>query len=85
MYGLCLFYSYFKFHPNSKVLLMHFQLQVADILSVLWRVLEPMLYAFIGAEIDVRVLDIPTVTWGVAVIMGALAVSILSGRSTKNA
>lgn len=50
------------------------QTQVTDILSVLWRVLEPMLYAFIGADVDVRVLDIPTVTWGMAVIMGALLV-----------
>lgn len=51
------------------------QTQVADVFSVVWRVLEPMLYAFIGAEIDVTTLDLTTVSWGAALIMGALIVS----------
>lgn len=51
------------------------QTQVVDVFSVVWKVLEPMLYAFIGAEIDVTVLDLDTVLWGVALILGALVVS----------
>ncbi|XP_046681985.1 sodium/hydrogen exchanger 9B2-like isoform X2 [Homalodisca vitripennis] len=51
--------------------------QVADVFSILWRILEPMLYAFIGAEIDLTILDLHTVTWGAAVITGALLVRLV--------
>ncbi|XP_054283268.1 sodium/hydrogen exchanger 9B2-like isoform X2 [Macrosteles quadrilineatus] len=51
--------------------------QVADVFSVFWRVLEPMLYAFIGAEIDLTVLNLNTVLWGAAVISGALVVRVV--------
>lgn len=58
------------------------QPQVAEVFSVLWRVLEPMLYAFIGAEIDLTVLNFNTVLWGAAVISGALVVSLICIHSS---
>lgn len=45
---------------------------VADAFSVIWQILQPMLFGLIGAEIDLTILELETVGKGLLVIIGAL-------------
>lgn len=50
---------------------------VADVFSVVWQILQPMLFGLIGAEIDLTILELNTVALGLLVILGALVFRVI--------
>jgi len=54
---------------------------VRDVFSSLWILLQPALFGLVGAEIDLKVINLAHIFEGLAIILGGLLVS--SFRSTE--
>ncbi|XP_046674304.1 sodium/hydrogen exchanger 9B2-like isoform X2 [Homalodisca vitripennis] len=51
---------------------------VEEVFSSIWLVMQPVLFGLIGAEIDLRQLELEIVTWGVIIIAAALVIRVLT-------
>uniref|UniRef100_A0A1B6MRH4 Cation/H+ exchanger transmembrane domain-containing protein n=1 Tax=Graphocephala atropunctata TaxID=36148 RepID=A0A1B6MRH4_9HEMI len=51
---------------------------VEEVFSNIWAVMQPVLFGLIGAEIDLRQLELEIVTWGVIIIAAALVLRVLT-------
>lgn len=55
-------------------LFLSLQSPVDEVFSGLWALMEPVLFGLIGAEIDLKELQLEVVSWGVLIIFSALLV-----------
>lgn len=49
----------------------------AEVFGVIWKVMQPILFGLIGAEIDLKELRLDTIVYGAAVIGLGLCVSCI--------